>query len=77
MSKKLTELQAGALNAWTPVQQAALYQSHLVQQAETDEQDRLKELKEEERKKVTTRPEKIEAGKVIDDLVRHEVVPVC
>lgn len=77
MSKKAGELEAGALNAWTPVQQAALYQQYLVEQHEKDQLTKLKEFQEEEKKQSDKEkgieedvpPEQVSAGKVIDDLV--------
>ena len=64
------ELQAGALNAWTPLQQAALYKQHQALQVEMDEQEEEQEKKEDaERKKRKIRPEGVEAGKVLDQLV--------
>ena len=53
MSKKPDELQAGALNAWTPLQQAALYQNYLSKVKENEEGERLKayETAEAEKKK--------------------------
>ena len=72
------ELQAGALNAWTPLQQAALYQQSIAEQYEKDALEKAKE-DEAEAKKESKRakgeevdppqPEKVEAGKVVDDLV--------
>jgi hypothetical protein len=73
-SKKLNNLQAGALDAWTPAQQAALYHQHLVRQAEADDKAKLKEYEEskaKEGKEADVKPHAIEAGKLIDDLVRQ------
>lgn len=65
------DLQAGALNAWTPIQQAALYHQYLVEQHEKDVLAEAKEErdKEKEEKKEKVRPESVEAGKIVDDLV--------
>jgi hypothetical protein len=72
------ELQAGALNAWTPLQQAALYQQYIAEQHEKDVVAKAKE-DEAEAKKESKRakgeevdppqPDKVEAGKIIDELV--------
>ena len=56
MSKKQTELQAGALNAWTPVQQVALYQHYLAKQLEQDDKNAAKEKKEEEKESEEVKP---------------------
>ena len=65
------DLQAGALNAWTPVQQAALYHQYMVEQHEKDILASVKEDKkaEAEKKDGKVRPEAVEAGKIVDDLV--------
>lgn len=78
MSKKLGTLEAGALNAWTPVQQAALYQQYLTEQHEKDNAAKLKAYQEEEKKKsdkekgieVDVAPEQVSAGKIVDDMVQ-------
>ena len=69
MSRKQTELEAGALNAWTPVQQAALYQHYLAKQLEQDDKNAAKEKRDEEKRAKRLNPESVQAGKVIDDLV--------
>ncbi len=72
MSNKIgTELQIGAYSAWTPAQQAALYAHHLARQAEQDIEAAEKEEKEKskEKKGEKVRPERVEAGKLVDDLV--------
>jgi hypothetical protein len=74
MSNKLTALQAGALNAWTPTQQAALYHHHLASQvaadeAKLDEEERRKKKDEQKEDKATSRPEEVKAGEVLDGLV--------
>jgi hypothetical protein len=81
-SKKLvTELQADALNAWTPLQQAALYQQHLAEQRVKDDEEWLKEYREEEKKQAAKekgedvdedKPHEVSAGKLGDRLVSHE-----
>lgn len=79
MSKKPDELQAGALNAWTPLQQAALYQNYLSKVKENEEGERLKayETAEAEKKKgPKVKPEAIKAGKVIDGLVKDWCPPL-
>jgi hypothetical protein len=83
MSKKPTELQAGALNAWTPTQQAALYHRHLAEQmardeakAEDEEKKRKKEEEDEKRgkkKKGKEKAEDVKAGEVVDGLVRQGI----
>ena len=72
------DLQAGALNAWTPVQQAALYHTYLAEQHEKDVLAEAKADKEKEKEKAgkeKIRPEKVEAGKIIDDLASPALVP--
>ena len=71
MPRKPDELQAGALNAWTPIQQAALYQNYLARQAELDDKANLQEYAaaEEKKKRGVVRPESVKAGKIVDDLV--------
>ena len=78
MSKKLSELQAGALNAWTPVQQAALYHQHMVEQYERDEKAKLKEITDKEKKEKSRakgevvdhpKPDEVSATRIVDDLV--------
>ena len=66
----MDDLQAGALNAWTPVQQAALYHEYMARQADEDDKRWLKEYEEEERKKQKKEiePDSVKAGKIIDDL---------
>jgi len=69
---KLDDLKAGALEAWNPAQQAALYQQFLSTQAEADENAKLKKYDEEQAKEgkpKPIKPDKVEAGKLIDDLV--------
>jgi hypothetical protein len=66
------DLQAGALNAWTPVEQAVLYHQYLSEQHDKDVLAAAKEEKEKEKEKAgkeKIRPENVEAGKIIDDLV--------
>jgi hypothetical protein len=74
MSKKLTELQAGALNAWTPTQQAALYHHHLASQvaadeAKLDEEERKKKKDEGKEDNAKGKPEEVRTGEVLDGLV--------
>lgn len=71
------DLEAGALTAWTPAQQAALYHLHLAKQVEADEDKEYKESVEKEEKEKRgekeedkVAPEGVQAGKVVDDLVR-------
>ncbi|KAK4689924.1 hypothetical protein P7C73_g199, partial [Tremellales sp. Uapishka_1] len=69
------ELEAGALNAWTPLQQAALYAQHAARQAEKDdkEAERAERKKKEEKEK--PKPETVTAGQVVEDLVEDAMVP--
>ena len=75
------ELEAAALTAWTPLQQAALHHRHIVKQSERDEAESIKRADAEEEKKKkgeeNVRPEGIQAGRVIDDLVRVVVFHPC
>ncbi|RSH94721.1 hypothetical protein EHS25_004526 [Saitozyma podzolica] len=76
MSKKLTELQAGALNAWTPTQQAALYHHHLASQvaadeAKLDEEERKKKKDEGKEDKAKGKPEEVRTGEVLDGLIKY------
>ncbi|GFZ42521.1 hypothetical protein JCM24511_00237 [Saitozyma sp. JCM 24511] len=81
MSKKLTELQAGALNAWTPTQQAALYHHHLASQvaadeAKLDEEERKEKKDEGKEEKAKGKPEEVKAGEVLDGLIKHFSPPL-
>ncbi len=72
MSKKVaTELEVGALSAWTRAQQAALNAHQVVQQTERDEEeaDKKEEAKKKDKDKSDVRPDAVSAGKVIDDIV--------
>ena len=74
MSKKLGELEAGALNAWTPIQQAALYRQYQAKQQEADELETLKEYEAEKakaKKPEKQKPEEIKAGTIVDSWVRY------
>jgi hypothetical protein len=75
MSKRLTELEAGALNAWSQAQQAALYHQHQAKQSDEIELANLKkyeEAKSKEGKEEDVKPHAISAGKIIDDLVSQD-----
>jgi hypothetical protein len=80
---KPTELQAGALNAWTPAQQAALYHLHVAKQVEADEDEALKQEKEEAQRKARgesgedVKPEGVEAGKIVNNLVRYHLITLA
>jgi hypothetical protein len=75
---KLDDLKAGALEAWSPAQQAALYQLYLTKQDEADEAVKIKrydERKAKEGKPNPVMPDKVQAGILIDDLV--STLPLC
>ncbi|WWC68595.1 uncharacterized protein I206_102525 [Kwoniella pini CBS 10737] len=77
MSKKPTELEAAALTHFTPAGQAALYHIHLAQQAEKDEIAALEAERKKEKKLLEeNRPEEVEAGKVINRLIKEWCPPL-
>lgn len=77
--KMIPELQAGALNAWTPLQQAALYRQHAVLQADMDDKAEARKKRKDEADAVKrkVKPERVEAGEVMDQLVCFGADPPC
>lgn len=88
MPLKPTDLQAGALDAWSPLQQAALYRTQAAEQAARDEkqeeEDERKKAKEEadkkKGKKPDAAPETVQASDVlqafVSPLVWTDAVPL-
>ena len=79
MSKKPGELETSALTAWTPAQQAALYQLHISKQAEADEEEEDRKEEEKTRRRLAglpevepekAKPDRVAAADIVDDLVR-------
>jgi len=69
MGKGTGELEASALTAWTPAQQAALYQLHLVKQKEADEDEEYKKSRRIEGDD-EVKPDQVTAATIVDNQVR-------
>ena len=70
MPAGMTELELGALSAWTPAQQAALNHSHMAEQLRRDEE---RDKKDEAEKKKKKDKEKAK-GKKGNDGIRIETI---
>jgi hypothetical protein len=70
----MTELERGALEAWTPAQQAALNHSHMAEQLRRDEERAAKEEADEKKKEKEKGKKKDEGGIKIETITTEAVL---